>query len=179
MPRRNKSGKEYLFVDGYNIINSWDSLKEKALVDLEEARKSLIETMVEYHHSTGIEVIVVFDAHMVKKNSGTEEEYKGIEVVYTKERETADHYIESKLDDLGKLKRIRVATSDWLEQQIVLSRGGTRISARELELEVERNKDMINRKKDDINTQNSIKLGKVNVNLDPDTIKKLEEFEIK
>ncbi|HEY4543492.1 MAG TPA: NYN domain-containing protein [Tissierellaceae bacterium] len=149
MPRKDNSFKEYLFVDGYNIINFWEDLKQKANISLEEARKDLIEIMVEYHHFTGIEVIVVFDAHLVKNNMGQEYSYKGIDIVYTKELETADHYIESKLDELGRVKRIRVATSDWLEQQIVLSRGGTRISARELEMEIKRNKQVVdNRRKD-------------------------------
>lgn len=171
MPKNNRN-KEYLFVDGYNIINAWDNLRKKALVDLEESRIDLIETMVEYHHSTGIEVIVVFDAHLVKKNIGHNFKYKGIEVVYTKEKETADHYIESKLDELGKVKRIRVATSDWLEQQIVLSRGGTRISARELEMEVNRNKQMINIRKDKLKIKSKMNIG----NLDEKTINILNEI---
>lgn len=134
---RSKSGpKEYLFVDGYNIINAWDQLIEKRKASLEEAREALLEILAEYYHLTGIEIVVVFDAHLVKGNSGQEYEYKGIRVVFTKENETADNYIERTLDALGKIKKIRVATSDFLEQQIVLSRGGTRISARELEMEI-------------------------------------------
>lgn len=171
MRRRDNSFKEYLFVDGYNIINSWDNLKQKADVDLEEARKDLIETMVEYHHYTGIEVVVVFDAHLVKKNMGHHYEYKGIGVVYTKELETADHYIESKLDELGRVKRIRVATSDWLEQQIVLSRGGTRISARELKMEIDRNKYIVDNKRRDLVIKNNDLNG-----LDEETIEKLNDL---
>lgn len=161
MKKRRDSPKEYLFVDGYNIINYWDELREKAEISLEEARESLIDILAEYHHYSGIEIIVVFDAHLVKGNSGTEEEYKGIKVVYTKESETADHYIERTLDILGRVKKIRVATSDWLEQQIILSRGGMRISARELEIEIYNQRDMINRKNDYVNKKNETELGKL------------------
>ena len=168
------SWKEYLFVDGYNIINSWGGLKQKADINLEEARNELIEIMVEYHHSSDIEIIVVFDAHMVKKNMGVEKEYNGIKIVYTKEFETADHYIERSLDELGRVRRIRVATSDWLEQQIVLSRGGTRISARELEMEIKRNKEIVNIQKDTMNEKNDIKLG----NLDEETIDRLSKLNL-
>lgn len=169
--KRNKN-KEYLFVDGYNIINYWENLKRKSLVSLEEARDELIETLAEYHHYSGIEVVIVFDAHLVKGNSGTKEDYKGIEVVYTKENETADHYIERTLDILGRVKRIRVATSDWLEQQIIFSRGGTRISARELEIEVYNQKRMINRKKDAKNHKNNLELGR----LDESLLNKLDNW---
>lgn len=169
--KRNKN-KEYLFVDGYNIINYWENLKKKSLVSLEEARDELIETLAEYHHYSGIEVVIVFDAHLVKGNSGTKEDYKGIEVVYTKENETADHYIERTLDILGRVKRIRVATSDWLEQQIIFSRGGTRISARELEIEVYNQKRMINRKKDAKNHKNNLELGR----LDESLLNKLDNW---
>lgn len=162
--KRNKS-KEYLFVDGYNIINYWEDLKKKSLISLEEAREELIEILAEYHHYSGIEIVVVFDAHLVKGNSGTREKYKGIEVVYTKENETADHYIERTVDILGRVKRIRVATSDWLEQQMVLSRGGTRISARELEIEIYGNKNIMNKKKDAINHQNNVQLGRLDKKL--------------
>ncbi|MEW8974488.1 MAG: NYN domain-containing protein [Tissierellaceae bacterium] len=161
MKNQRDNPKEYLFVDGYNIINYWEELKEKAAISLEEAREALKDILSEYHHYSGIEIILVFDAHLVKGNSGTEEEYKGIKVVYTKESETADHYIERTLDILGRVKRIRVATSDWLEQQMILSRGGTRISARELEIEIYNQKEMINRKKDYMNKKNNVQLGRL------------------
>lgn len=158
MKKRKNRIKEYLFVDGYNIINYWEDLRIKSLISLEEAREELIEILAEYHHYSGIEIIVVFDAYMVRRNIGKEELYKGIKVVYTKENETADNYIERQLDLLGKVRRIRVATSDWVEQQIVLGRGGTRISARELEIEIYNAKNMLNRKRDAKNHQNKIEL---------------------
>lgn len=164
--------KEYLFVDGYNIINSWEDLKEKQMISLEEARDSLLEVLADYHHYSGIEIIVVFDAHLVKGNSGKEFKYKGIYVVFTKEYETADHYIERTVDSLGRIKRIRVATSDWLEQQIVLSRGATRISACELEVEIYNARRMLKRRKKVNNTRNDMYLGR----LDESTLDKLDKW---
>lgn len=157
----NKKPKEYLFVDGYNIINSWENLKEISKVDLEQARMTLVEILAEYKHYSGIEIFVVFDAYMVKGNNRSEEEYKGIRVIYTKENELADHYIEKALDEMGREKRVRVATSDWVEQQIVLARGGTRISARELQAEIEDEMRMVNRKRKRLNTRNDISIGRL------------------
>ncbi len=146
MANNDLKSKEYLFVDGYNIINSWEKLRSLSEIDLEVARNELIDIMVEYQCYTKIKVIIVFDAHMVKGSSGRKEIIKDIEVVYTKEDETADQYIEKTLDDIGRVKRVRVATSDWMEQQVVLGRGGTRISARELEVEIESQKSLLIKK---------------------------------
>lgn len=157
----NSKNKEILVVDGYNIINSWDRLKEVAVVDFEQARLELLEILSEYHHYSGIKTIVVFDAHLVKGSIRKEEEYKGITVVYTKENELADHYIEKMLDELGRLKRIRVATSDRTEQEIILSRGGTRLSARELEAEIDDEMSLAARKRKRINMKNDIQLGRL------------------
>lgn len=133
----------YLFVDGYNIINSWQSLIELKNVSLEDARNELIDTMIEFSHSTKEHIILVFDAYLVKKSGGKTYKRDGIDVIFTKEFETADHYIERQLDEIGKLTNVRVATSDNVEQQIILSRGGTRISARELEAEVNNSKNKV------------------------------------
>ncbi|MCR2045557.1 NYN domain-containing protein [Anaerosalibacter massiliensis] len=169
----NGSGfKEYLFVDGYNIINSWEKLRSLSEIDLEVARNELIDIMTEYQYYTKIKVIIVFDAHMVKGNSGKKETIKGVEVVYTKEDETADHYIEKVLDDIGRVKKVRVATSDWMEQQVVLGRGGTRISARELEVEINNYKSFINKKNKRENQKNNLIIGR----LDDEILKKLEKW---
>ena len=109
---------------------------------------------------------------MVKGNSGTEEEHMGLKVIYTKENETADHYIEKSLHEIGRVKRVRVATSDWMEQQIILGRGGTRISARELEMEVFNQNKIIRRKRVTENQKNDFMLGK----LDEETIMKLNSW---
>lgn len=161
MVKKKLKSEEYLFVDGYNIINSWDFFKEYRAERLEEARIKLIDLLVEYQVYTNIKVILVFDAHLVKGNAGTEIDYNGLKVVYTKELETADHYIERELDKIGRLKRVRVATSDGLEQQIILGRGGTRLSARELEMEVFGNKKTISKSQVDENEKNNIHFGKL------------------
>lgn len=172
MARKKKRPREYLFIDGYNIINSWNVFKELKENQLEEARDKLVEIIMEYQHYSGIIIIIVFDAHLVKGNSGTEENYKGLKVVYTKEHETADQYIERSLDLMGKVKRVRVATSDWVEQQIVLGRGGTRISARELEIEVFNQKKVLSQKCARENQKNNVLLGR----LDENTLKKLDNW---
>lgn len=169
MAKKSKKIKEYLFVDGYNIINSWERFNELKKANLEEARNELKEIMTEYKHYSGIEIIIVFDAHLVKGNTGVEEIYNGLKIVYTKENETADQYIEKKLDEIGRIKRVRVATSDWMEQQIILGRGGTRISARELEMEIFNEKKLIRRRRTTENKKNDLLLGR----LDEETIKKL------
>lgn len=161
MAKKNKKVKEYLFVDGYNIINSWDRFSQLKHDNLEEARNELIDIMTEYKHYSGIEVIIVFDAHLVKGNGGAKENYNGLKVVYTKENETADQYIEKQLDEIGRIKRVRVATSDWMEQQIILGRGGTRISARELEVEIFNEKKLIKRKNTMENKKNELFLGRL------------------
>lgn len=164
--------KEYLFVDGYNIINAWGNLQSLSEMSLEMARNELIDIMSEYQHYTGIKVIVVFDAHMVKGNSGKKDIVNGIEVVYTKEDETANQFIERTLDSIGRVKRVRVATSDWMEQQVVLGRGGTRISARELEVEIENYKKFLKNKSKKKNQINDLMIGR----LDDEIIKKLERW---
>lgn len=172
MTRRGRKSKEYLFVDGYNVINSWDNLKELSSINLEVAREELIEIMAEYQYYSNIRIIVVFDAHMVKGNNGKKEIIKGVDVVYTKENETADQYIEKVLDDIGRVERVRVATSDWMEQQIVLGRGGTRISARELEVEIFNNKKLIKRKTKTQNVKNDLLIGR----LDEEILMKLNKW---
>ena len=153
--------KEYLFVDGYNIINAWENLKEISKENLEEARNELLEILADYKHYSGIEIYVIFDAYSVKGSVRNQECFKGVYVVYTKENELADHYIERVLDEMGRDYNIRVATSDWVEQQIVLSRGGTRVSARELESEVEVFKSSLKRNIQKSNLKNDTGLGKL------------------
>ena len=134
--RRYKKGVHYLFVDGYNIMNQFSNLKSLMELDLEQAREKTMDMMAEFASSTGEYVILVFDGYLVKKSPGSNFMYKGIEVVFTKEFVTADHYIERELDRIGRLRDVRVATSDNIEQQMILSRGGIRLSARELEAEI-------------------------------------------
>lgn len=129
-------GPEYLLVDGYNIIFAWDELKEIARNSLEAARDRLIDILCNYQGFKQCELILVFDAYKVKGNTGSVEKIHNINVVYTKEAETADMYIEKTTHELGKKHRVRVATSDSLEQIIILGNGATRISANEFLSEV-------------------------------------------
>ena len=125
---------ECLLVDGYNIIFSWDELNELSKTNLDHARTRLMEMLNNYQGYRKCLLIVVFDAYKIKKNVGSFEKNDNIYVVYTKEAQTADNYIEKVTHDLAENYRVYVATSDALEQTIVFSTGAMRISAREFEL---------------------------------------------
>ncbi|HBV68866.1 MAG TPA: NYN domain-containing protein [Clostridiales bacterium] len=168
MPR---TKKEYLFIDGYNLINQWSYYKDVAR-NIENSRNKLIELLVEYQAYRGIKVIVVFDAHLVKGSVEKKEIVSGVEVIYTKEHETADSYIEKQLDKIGRYERVQVATSDSSIQQIVLARGGTRISAHEMILELENTKKDI-RTRTDKPRQNGTNIDKI---LDSETLERLEKL---
>lgn len=135
--------EEYLLVDGYNIIFAWDELKALAAENLEGARAKLMEIMCNYQGFCGCHLILVFDAYKVKGNPGSVEQFHNISVVYTKEAETADMYIEKTTKEIARKKRVRVATSDGMEQIIILGHGATRISARAFQEEVKRVNDRI------------------------------------
>lgn len=166
-----RTKKEYLFIDGYNIINQWSYYKDISR-NIANSRNKLIELLVEYQAYKGIKVIVVFDAHLVKGSLEKKETVAGVEVVYTKEHETADSYIEKQLDKIGRYERVQVATSDSSIQQIVLARGGTRISANEMIMEIENTKKDI-RTKTDKPQQKGTNIDQV---LDAETLKKLEKL---
>ena len=129
-------GTEYLLVDGYNIIHAWDDLRKIAQVDLDGARLRLIDRLRNYQGWKKTKVIVVFDAYKVKGNPGSVERMGDLSVVYTKEAETADMYIEKTSYALSKDNRVRVATSDGLEQMIILGHGAVRVPAAEFEYEL-------------------------------------------
>lgn len=126
----------YVLIDGYNIIFAWDDLRAAAEIDLDFARTRLIDRVCAYKAMRSCEVILVFDAYKVKGNHGSVEKVNNINVVYTKEAETADAYIERVTHELGKNYDVRVATSDYMEQIIILGGGALRISAKEFEEEV-------------------------------------------
>ncbi len=134
--RKQKLGN-FLLVDGYNIIFAWEDLREIAEKDLDLARTTLINRLCAYKAMRDTEVIVVFDAYKVKGNIGSIEKQFNISVVYTKEAETADSYIEKTSHKLGKDFNVRVATSDYMEQLIILGSGAFRISANEFLKELE------------------------------------------
>ena len=123
-------------MDGYNIVHAWTSLRELAAKSLDAAREQLIHRLANYQGWKKCRVIVVFDAYKVKGGVGSVERKGDLWVVYTKEAETADMYIEKTTYELGRGNRVRVATSDGLEQLIILGRGAERMPASELEYEV-------------------------------------------
>ncbi|HIR84519.1 MAG TPA: TetM/TetW/TetO/TetS family tetracycline resistance ribosomal protection protein [Candidatus Galloscillospira excrementavium] len=128
---------EYLLVDGYNIIFAWDELKAVAQDGLDAARQQLMDILSNYQGFRKCEVILVFDAYRVPRGVGEVSRYHNIYVVYTKEAETADAYIEKVTYQLAKQYRVRVATSDGAEQLIILGHGALRISASTFKQEVE------------------------------------------
>ena len=124
--------KEYLLVDGYNIIFAWEDLKELAASNIDGAREKLMDILCNYQGFKKCTLIMVFERYKVKGNQDIVETYHNIHVVYTKEAETADQYIEKTVHEIGRKYRVTVATSDQLEQVIILGQGGRRMSAREL-----------------------------------------------
>lgn len=137
---RGTQGKleEYLLVDGYNIIFAWEELGSLAKTDINAARSRLMDILCNFQAFRKMHLILVFDAYRVKGNPGSVERYHNIDVVYTKEAETADHYIEKVTHELSRKNyRVRVATSDGLEQIIIMGAGAIRVSARELYEEVQ------------------------------------------
>ena len=122
-------GEEVLLVDGYNIIFAWDELKETAKKDLAAARQQLMDILSDYQGIRGIHLILVFDAYRVAGGKGSIGKYHNIHVIYTKEAETADQYIEKTVHEIGRKYRVTVATSDSLEQVIILGQGAVRMSA--------------------------------------------------
>lgn len=134
-----RDGEDYLLVDGYNIIHAWDELRALSREDLDSARERLIHRLRNYQGWKRCKVIVVFDAYKVKGSPGSVERLGDLFVVYTKEAETADMYIEKTTYALARERRehrVRVATSDGLEQMIILGHGAVRMPAAELEFEV-------------------------------------------
>ena len=136
---KTRDGDDYLLVDGYNIIHAWDELRALARQDLDAARERLIHRLRNYQGWTRRKVIVVFDAYKVKGNPGSVERAGDVYTVYTREAETADMYIEKTTYALAREHRehrVRVATSDGMEQMIILGHGAVRMPAAELEFEV-------------------------------------------
>ena len=128
---------EYLLVDGYNIIFAWDELNALSKESLDAARHKLMDILCNYQGFQKCVLILVFDAYRVPGSPGSIEQYHNIHVVYTKEAETADMFIERVTHEIGRNRRIRVATSDGMEQIIILGHGALRVSARMFHEEVQ------------------------------------------
>ncbi|MCD7863423.1 MAG: TetM/TetW/TetO/TetS family tetracycline resistance ribosomal protection protein [Lachnospiraceae bacterium] len=137
-PKQHKPEEEYLLVDGYNIIFAWEELSAIAAVNIDGTRDRLADILCNYQGYKKMTVILVFDAYRVAGHRETVQQYHNIYIVYTKEAETADHYIEKTVKRMAGKYKVTVATSDRLEQMIIWGRGATRLSARELFEEVER-----------------------------------------
>ncbi|MCF2570174.1 TetM/TetW/TetO/TetS family tetracycline resistance ribosomal protection protein [Mediterraneibacter glycyrrhizinilyticus] len=135
--KKKTSGEEYLLVDGYNIIFAWDELRELSEIDLAAARGRLADILCNYQGYRKCTLILVFDAYKVEGNPGEVAKYHNIHIVYTKEAETADQYIEKTVRKISKHHSVTVATSDALEQVIILGQGARRMSAAGLKEEVE------------------------------------------
>ncbi len=132
-----KPAEEYLLVDGYNIIFAWEDLRELSKVNIESARNKLMDVLCNYQGFHRCTLILVFDAYRVEGGQGSVQKYHNIHVVFTKEAETADQYIEKTVHKIGHKATVTVATSDALEQVIIYGQGARRMSARELWDEVE------------------------------------------
>lgn len=126
-PARGK--EQYLLVDGYNIIFAWDELKELAKINLDSARTRLMDLLCNYQGYKKMNLILVFDAYKVSGGQGSVLQYHNIHVIYTKEAETADQYIEKVVNEIGQKYDVTVATSDNLEQMIIFGSGARRLSA--------------------------------------------------
>ncbi|ACV61221.1 protein of unknown function DUF901 [Desulfofarcimen acetoxidans DSM 771] len=124
--------KEYLVIDGYNVIYTWPKLARLSDTSLEHARVKLVDIMASHSALSGQLIKVVFDAHQVKNITQRQEQVNGIEILYTQQGETADALIERITGDLIKLGKVYVVTSDWDEQRIIFGRGAYRMTPREL-----------------------------------------------
>ena len=129
--------KEYLLVDGYNVIFAWEELNELAKASIDAARNKLMDILSNYQGYSKCKLILVFDAYKVPGGTEHVEKYHNIYIVYTKEAETADQYIEKTVHAMGRKHRVTVATSDGLEQVIILGQGGVRMSALGLKKQIE------------------------------------------
>ena len=135
-----------VFVDGYNIINSWPDFKNIKEYSYEYSRLQLIDTLQNYSEFKGYKMFIVFDAHMVKGSLEKKEKQGNLFVIFTKEGETADSYIEKMVNNIGRKSEVCVVTSDSLEQQVIFQRGATRMSSIEFYYEVISNEKKIKTK---------------------------------
>ena len=138
MKKQQEPEEEYLLVDGYNILYAWEDMRELMQVTLDGARHRLMDILCNYQGYKKCRLIVVFDAYKVPGGVGSAQDYHNIHVVYTKEAETADQYIEKFAHEMGRRYRVTVATSDGLEQLIIRGQGCILMSAADLREDIER-----------------------------------------
>ncbi len=166
--------KELLYVDGYNMIHAWPELRQLMdQVNLEAARMKLIDMIGDYASSVGWEAVIVFDAQGSRHEQVKEHYHPGVKVIFTGKTGSADHYIERQLDLADTIQRtIYVATSDLVEQIIIMGRGGVRISARELHKKIKDHKKLREKHVNHVHpSTNSLEN-----RLDERTIRHLEQF---
>ena len=162
----------FVFVDGYNVVNSWDILKKEKSISLESARQKLIDILDNYGAINGCKVILVFDGYKVAGNRESKYEYnKNLVVIFTKDGVTADAYIEKEVNNIGRKYEVHVVTSDSLEQQTIFQRGAVRISSIEFyNLVFKTNEDIKHNSKKVNSSDKNVLLD----NIDDDVLKKLE-----
>lgn len=164
--------KEFLIVDGYNIVNSWPELVELKGKSFAHAREKLVDILIDLQGITDAQTVVVFDAGNVKGSTGTKEEVGGVWVVFTQQGETADSFIERLVGQLPEDCPIYVATSDWDEQRIIFGQGAYRLSAQDLYIKVQRAK-LFKEKHSVVGSKEPFRLY---FNLDDDTLDTLEKL---
>ena len=164
----------YIFIDGYNIINSWSDLAISKEESLENSRQRLIEILENYVAMREDKLYLVFDAHLSKGSIEKEEKTNNITVVFTKEGETADNYIERKVNLIGRKKEVIVVTNDNLEQQTIFQRGATRMSSIEFNNEVKKSQNSLREEISKINSKTRTTL--VDSIEDEEVRKKLERI---
>ncbi len=139
-----------IFVDGYNVVNSWPDLKAIKEYSYESARQKLIDDLQNYSSYTGYKIILVFDAHKVPGSIEKKEKSGNLTIVFTKDGETADSYIERYVNNIGRKIEVMVVTSDSLEQQVTFQRGATRMSSLEFYHETKAVENAIKKKADKV-----------------------------
>ena len=165
--------KEYLIVDGYNIIGAWPELaKLRDEEDMAYARDKLVEELDIHASLTGRIVVVIFDAYLVKGNCGTEEKRGKVQVIFTKEGVTADMAIERLTAQIPKHEKVYVATSDRLQQETVWGKGALRISASELKREIK----MADKEHKETYQKPQYTANRLGDRIDPEVLKKLQSW---
>lgn len=171
---KKKKLRQILYVDGYNVINSWEHLRDRKEESLEAARDELENILEEYMRYNKERIILVYDGHLIKGDQGEKKIVKGLEIVFTKENITADSYIEREVANMPYGYRIRVATSDLAEQSLIFQRGASRLSSRELAIEIENSKRTQKRISKKINMINNMKIS----GIDEAELDKLKDLDL-
>lgn len=163
-----------VFVDGYNVLNSWPNLKTDKEYTFDGTREKLIDIMHNYGSYSDCKVILVFDGYNVAGNrEKKEEKNKNLTIVFTKDGQTADSYIEKEVHNVGRKYEVYVVTSDWMEQQTIFQRGAVRMSSLEFYNEVMKTEKNIRMKSEKIKNPNKNHLQD---NIDNEVLKKLEDM---